>query len=262
MNTVKKSYMALHQGGQKEKCKRKLIKALGVYTGAELEKERHAWVIKQLKELPPKTKILDAGAGEMRYRAFCKHLDYTSQDFGEYDGSSDGHAFHHKWDTSGVDIRCDICDMPFENSQFDAVLCTEVLEHVAQPELAVKELIRVLKPDGLLIITVPFTSYTHMSPYHFCTGFNIYWFQYVFDKYGVRLVDDSWYGNYFKCLSIDIWRTKQAAERYCNKKVNVFARLLMLMLNLYLIHFEKYDTGSAEFNRAGDRVIGRKKGES
>lgn len=49
----------------------------------------------------------------------------------------------------------DIESMPFENESFEGVLCTEVLEHVPNPDIAVAEIWRVLKPGGVLIGSVP-----------------------------------------------------------------------------------------------------------
>ena len=48
-----------------------------------------------------------------------------------------------------------INDIPFKESSLDAVICSEVLEHVDSPEQSVKELIRVLKPGGILALSVP-----------------------------------------------------------------------------------------------------------
>ena len=45
--------------------------------------------------------------------------------------------------------------MPFKNNSYDAVICSEVLEHVDSPEDSIKELIRVLKPGGILALSVP-----------------------------------------------------------------------------------------------------------
>lgn len=44
------------------------------------------WVKKQLLSLDKGSKILDAGAGELRWKQYCQHLQYISQDFGEYGG--------------------------------------------------------------------------------------------------------------------------------------------------------------------------------
>lgn len=58
-----------------------------------------------LSELPAGSKILDAGAGIMRYREHANHLDYTSQDFGEYEGSEDfGGRKVAEWDSRGCDV--------------------------------------------------------------------------------------------------------------------------------------------------------------
>ena len=48
-----------------------------------------------------------------------------------------------------------INDIPFKESSLDAVICSEVLEHVDSPEQSVKELIRVLKPGGIMALSVP-----------------------------------------------------------------------------------------------------------
>ena len=238
--------------------KHKIAEYIDFYAGARIENERHQWVIQQLKALPESSKILDAGAGEMRYKPYCKHLSYTAQDFGEYNGTDDGHGFHKKWDTSGIDVKCDICDMPFQENEFDAVLCTEVLEHVPQAEQAVAELIRVLKPGGVLIITAPFTSYTHFSTYHFCTGFNKYWYEYIFEKYDVEIKKDDWYGNYFSMLRVDMWRVMEMSEKYCGHRPGIFFMILTTLYCRYLRKIERNDSGSSEYNRMGDRVLGIK----
>lgn len=49
-----------------------------------------------------------------------------------------------------------ITDMSFETGSFDCVLCSEVLEHIADDQKAVSELRRVLKRGGVLVVTVPF----------------------------------------------------------------------------------------------------------
>ena len=49
----------------------------------------------------------------------------------------------------------DINIMPFQDGSYDSVICSEVLEHVPAPEESIKELIRVLKPGGVLALSVP-----------------------------------------------------------------------------------------------------------
>ena len=58
-------------------------------------------------------------------------------------------------------------DLPFVSQSFDAVLCTEVLEHVPEPWRAYEEIARVLRPGGRALITTPFLYRVHESPYDF-----------------------------------------------------------------------------------------------
>jgi len=56
-------------------------------------------------------------------------------------------------------LRADICGLPFKNGFFDTVVCIDVLEHVENDSLAIAEMVRVLKKNGRLIITVPSSDY-------------------------------------------------------------------------------------------------------
>lgn len=55
-----------------------------------------------------------------------------------------------------ADVAGDASEMPFANESIDTILCTEVMEHVMNPEKVMTEFARVLKPEGVIIITVPF----------------------------------------------------------------------------------------------------------
>ena len=144
--------------------------------GATTDEVRVNWVIKQLKALPEGIRILDAGAGELRFKPHCGHLQYVAQDFAQYDGGGDGVGLQTgKWDNTQLDIVSDITRIPVDDASFDAILCTEVFEHIPDAISAVREFARILKPGGTLLITAPFNSLTHFAPYHFC-GYNRYWY--------------------------------------------------------------------------------------
>lgn len=117
--------------------------------GRDNERNRNDWLRVVLSQLPDGSKILDAGAGELKNKQFCTHLHYISQDFCEYNGKGDEQALQTgEWDTSKIDIVSDITNIPVSDCEFDYVLCTEVLEHLPEPSLALQELTRVLKGGG------------------------------------------------------------------------------------------------------------------
>lgn len=179
------------------------------------DKTRFEWVRKQLLSIPRGQSILDAGAGELKYKKYCKHLKYVSQDFGEYKGKKATAGLNPKsWDTSKVDIISDILNIPVKNNSFDNVLCSEVLEHIPYPELAIKELSRVLKKGGKLILTAPFCAQTHFAPYFYHTGFSRYWYQEILKKYNLKIVKFNANGNFFDYLVQELLRFPLMVKKY------------------------------------------------
>ena len=55
-------------------------------------------------------------------------------------------------------IKLDITHLPFENNTFDVIICNHVLEHISDDRQAMKELFRVLKPEGFSMMQVPLSS--------------------------------------------------------------------------------------------------------
>jgi SAM-dependent methyltransferase len=70
-------------------------------------------------------------------------------------------------DKNRVDVLCPITDLKFNDAQFDTILCTQVLEHVFEHDKMMKEIFRVMKPGGHIILTVPFAWELHEEPYDF-----------------------------------------------------------------------------------------------
>lgn len=61
----------------------------------------------------------------------------------------------------GLDARLieDAAKLPFPDGTFDAVICSEVLEHIFLPHAVAREVLRVLRPGGIFIVTVPNVAY-------------------------------------------------------------------------------------------------------
>ncbi len=68
-----------------------------------------------------------------------QHIQYTTTDL----------------DSPLADVKADICHLPFETNSFDVILCNHVLEHIEEDTVAMKELFRVLAPDGWGVFQVP-----------------------------------------------------------------------------------------------------------
>lgn len=179
------------------------------------EENRQLWLKKTLAALPKGTRILDAGAGELRNRRLCDHLVYVSQDFCQYDGRGDAKGLQTgNWDTSLIDLVCDITSIPEENATFDAILCSEVLEHIPDPTKALDEFARLLKPGGKLILTAPFASLVHFAPYHYCTGFSRYWYEHHLTRRGFQIEELTPNGDWFAYCQQELMRLGSMARRY------------------------------------------------
>ncbi|RDK84633.1 methyltransferase family protein [Marinirhabdus gelatinilytica] len=55
-----------------------------------------------------------------------------------------------------ADVKADICNLPFKDNSFDFMICNHVLEHIPDDTKAMKELYRVLAPNGTAIVQVPY----------------------------------------------------------------------------------------------------------
>lgn len=64
----------------------------------------------------------------------------------------------------GVGVVGDAHAVPFRDATFEQILCSEVLEHLREPERAIAEMARVLRPGGSLLLTVPFAYPVHEAP--------------------------------------------------------------------------------------------------
>jgi SAM-dependent methyltransferase len=116
--------------------------------------------------------VLDVGAGSCPYRHLFAHCEYRAQDFTGLQDEQLRYGGYGKFD-----YVSDAAAIPVPNASFDAVLCTEVLEHVPELTHALDEFKRLLKSAGVLIIASPFCSLVHMAPYHYCSGFSKYWYE-------------------------------------------------------------------------------------
>jgi ubiquinone/menaquinone biosynthesis C-methylase UbiE len=99
-------------------------------------------------------RVLEVGAGTLAHLPFVRHRfdQYIASDFDQAVLDTVG----DKKVPPGVELlKIDGTSLPFENSSFDRLIATHVLEHVPFPHLAIQEWVRVLKPGGVLSLILP-----------------------------------------------------------------------------------------------------------
>ena len=122
-------------------------------------------IVLALRELRHRVKpglILDVGCGMKPYESLLNTSGskYYGTDYPITMEGSYG-------DSTRADFFSDSMVLPFREGTFDTVISTQMLEHVRKPEVVVYEMSRVLKPDGILILSAPMTWPLHEEPYDF-----------------------------------------------------------------------------------------------
>ena len=172
------------------------------------------FLVRSKGEFTGKT-ALDVGAGLSPHRHLLEShgLSYISHDFSLYEESNDEPGFATRgWDYPKHDIVCDVLEIP-ETRQFDFVICTEVLEHVPDPQATLRKIRRLIKPGGHVFISVPAMSFVHQAPFYFSSGLSTYWFDYwakELDLDVVRLVS---VGDYSDFMAQEVHRIFYSVPR-------------------------------------------------
>ncbi len=109
-------------------------------------------------------RLLDVGCGQRPYEFMFE--PHVSEYVGIEHEATFGRTQASK-STRAPDFYYDGVRLPFEDKSFDTVLNVQVLEHTPEPGRLVSEMGRVLKDDGLLILTAPFDFRLHEEPYDF-----------------------------------------------------------------------------------------------
>jgi SAM-dependent methyltransferase len=114
-------------------------------------------MMKAAREIPPGARLADVGAGDSPYRELFVHTDYVAIDWAQspHEGARQ------------VEIEASADAIPVADGAFDAVLSTQVLEHVPDPAAVVRELHRILRAGGHAYLTVPLVWELHELPHDY-----------------------------------------------------------------------------------------------
>lgn len=153
-----------------------------LYLAHRLDRQKAA---KFCKKLGPK--VLDLGCG---YRPYEDLLPKGAVCLG-----MDGDAARRP------DLAGSCLAIPVKDASFDSVMCNHVIEHVPKPWVALEEIGRVLKPGGLLYLTVPQTWGLHYEPYDFYR-YTKYGLAYLLREAGFEVMECEPMGGLFTVVAI------------------------------------------------------------
>lgn len=118
-----------------------------------IEKNRVSKIL-ELASHPGESTILDLGCGE----GYLLSLIPNAQDVVGLDISNRalGKAKDYLKSHPQINLLCgDGQILCFKDNSFDIVICSEMIEHVPDPKLVIKEIHRILKPNGILVVSIP-----------------------------------------------------------------------------------------------------------
>jgi SAM-dependent methyltransferase len=163
------------------------------------------WLARELTsfaaKLQPGALVLDAGAGDQRNAPKFHLQTYESADFEMVDKKYVRPTY-----------SCDLANIPVEDHRFDAVVFTQVLEHLPEPKMVLKELHRVLKPGGKLFFTAPLWYQEHEIPYDFYR-YTQYGLKLLFEGAGFEVLELRWLEGYLGSVAHQLRLMKKRLPR-------------------------------------------------
>ena len=149
-------------------------------------------IVQAIRELHHRVKpglLLDVGCGMKPYESLLTQRDsrYYGTDWpvtmeGSYGGST------------RADFFSDSMVLPFPEGTFDTIVSTQVLEHVRQPEIVIREMARILKPNGILILSAPMTWPLHEEPHDYYR-YTLHGLRHLLEEADFEILDEIPRGN-------------------------------------------------------------------
>lgn len=123
-------------------------------------------------------RILDVGCGQKPYKHLFKDSEYVGLEIDTFENRK----------LKKADCFYDGEIFPFQALEFDSIICSQVLEHVFNPDKFLSEIVRVLKADGKLLLTVPFVWDEHEQPFDFAR-YTSYGLRFLLTRHGFEVIE-------------------------------------------------------------------------
>lgn len=124
-----------------------------------------------------KGNLLDVGCGSKPYEPYCDVDSYTGLELDTPENRKNKKA----------DYFYDGKIFPFEYSSFDSLICNQVVEHVFNPGEFLKEINRVLKLEGMFLLTVPFIWDEHEQPFDYAR-YSSFGIRFLLERHGFQVI--------------------------------------------------------------------------
>ena len=178
--------------------------------------------------------VLDVGCGYMPYRQLIESVpavnSYVGMDIAQttYSGEIEPDL---KWDSEQI---------PADDKSFECVIATEFLEHHPEPEIVLKEILRVMKPNGIFLATVPFIWNLHEIP-HDEYRYTPYSLERCLSSAGFRNIKIKPLGGWNMAFAqmIGLWLGFSPMSRF----VRPFLKILFFPFYAYLVKTDKRSAG-------------------
>lgn len=141
--------------------------------------------------LDARARVLDAGAGEGQYAHHFARQRYSGVDLAIGDSN---------WNYAHLDCVADLSRLPFPDATFDACLNIVTLEHLREPQAALNEMARTMRPGGRLLIAVPLEWEVHQAPHDYFR-YTSHGLRYLLERAGFADLDLRPVGGLFRLLA-------------------------------------------------------------
>lgn len=146
-----------------------------------------------------------------------------------------------KWEYLNIDkstkpdYLCSAESIPIQSGSIDTILMCELLEHIKNPEKVLEESVRILKPHGKIIISMPFLFPIHADPYDY-QRFTASKLRIVLEGLGIKILEIKAMGYYFSVLNDFFLIAIQGCER---RYLKGFLLLLFKGVSVILYKLDK-----------------------
>lgn len=182
-----------------------------------------------------KGKVLDAGAGNKPYKKYFRKEEYESADI-----------------KGNQTYLCSLENIPVNKNNYERILCTQVLEHVKEPDKVLKEFNRILKKNGELILTVPQSYHIHEEPENYFT-YTKYGIKYLLEKNGFKIKKIETQGKWYYYLA-DQFRNANRKNFHIFIFIWPISEIFFPIIGLLFDKFDKTELQSLGYNILAKKV--------